>query len=162
MTELSKYFHACHNWRQVILTGNRMIPQELIQQHSPFILVLLKFLKSFSNWQFSLKDLHNIQIIHEDWESLESSDFFFISNDEHPNINILQIWVQKNLTYKIIFRTSQDSEKIFSLTSIVQINVMESLGILIFRTEKCGKDQSQVRLCNFRENSPIKFELLKW
>jgi len=43
-----------------------------------------------------------------------------------------------------LVRTSQDSEKIFSLTSIVQINVMESLGILIFRTEKCGKDQSQV------------------
>ena len=43
------------------------------------------------------------------------------------------------------FRTNHESEKIFSITSIVELDIMESLGILVFRTEKCGRDQSQVR-----------------
>ena len=58
------------------------------------------------------------------------------------------------------FRPNQESEKVFSLTSIVQINVVENLGILIFRTEKCGKYPSQVEI--FSRNTEIISHLQVW
>ena len=59
-----------------------------------------------------------------------------------------------------VFRPNQESEKVFSLTSIVQINVVENLGILIFRTEKCGKYPSQVEI--FSRNTEIISHLQVW
>jgi len=43
-----------------------------------------------------------------------------------------------------ILRPNKEAEKVFTINSIVQLNIMESLGILIFRTEKIGKDPAQV------------------
>ena len=47
-----------------------------------------------------------------------------------------------------LFRTSRDSgdppQLAFDLGPIVQLNVMESLGILIFRTEKCKNEPGAI------------------
>ena len=47
-------------------------------------------------------------------------------------------------SFCILFRANKEAEKVFTITSIVQLNIMETLGILIFRTEKLGKDPAQV------------------
>ncbi|XP_023328571.1 GTPase-activating Rap/Ran-GAP domain-like protein 3 [Eurytemora carolleeae] len=57
-----------------------------------------------------------------------------------------------------ILRQNGAPEKVFSLSPIVQINIMESLGIMVFRTEKVGKDQGLVyvyRLAELQTNSKI-------
>ena len=38
----------------------------------------------------------------------------------------------------------QEAEKIFSVSGIASLDVRESLGILVFRTERHGREQSQV------------------
>ena len=45
-----------------------------------------------------------------------------------------------------IFRPKCEAEKVFSLTNMVQLDILETLGIMIFRTEKLisSKDQGQV------------------
>ena len=39
---------------------------------------------------------------------------------------------------------AQEAEKIFSVSDISSLDVRESLGILVFRTERHGREQSQV------------------
>ena len=66
-----------------------------------------------------------------------NNDVFSPSNG-NTNFSHLNIYI-------FCSRSNCESEKIFSITSIVQLDIMESLGILVFRTEKSGRDQSQVK-----------------